>query len=91
MPNLIAIASTTCKATLARPEIGIGFIIGIIMLAIWTIIWKGLALWKSAKNQHKAWFIIMLIVNTVGILEILYYFIFSKPKSSDQNSAPTSL
>lgn len=89
MPNLIAIASTTCPIS-AQPEIGAGFIIGIILLAVWSIIWKGLALWKSAKNQHKVWFIIMLIVNTVGILEILYYFIFSKPKNLNQNNAPTS-
>ena len=44
----------------------------VILLVIWTITWKGLALWKSAQNKDKFWFIIMLIVNTMGILEIIY-------------------
>jgi len=45
---------------------------------IWSLIWKGLALWKSAINRHKIWFVVILIVNTVGILEILYIYVFSK-------------
>lgn len=54
------------------------FIFSLIILMVWSIIWKGLALWKSARASHKAWFIAMLILNTVGILEILYIFVFSK-------------
>ena len=46
----------------------------LLVVVLWTIVWKGLALWKAARNNHKAWFIILLIVNTVGILEIIYYF-----------------
>ena len=49
-----------------------------IALAIWSIAWKGIALWKAARNGSKAWYIVMLIVNTAGILEILYIFLFSK-------------
>ena len=46
----------------------------LLMLAlVWTLIWKGIALWKSARNGSKAWFIVMLIVNTLGILEIVDY------------------
>jgi Family of unknown function (DUF5652) len=48
------------------------------VLVIWSIIWKGVALWKAARNSHTAWYVIMLIVNTVGILEIIYIFGFSK-------------
>ena len=54
----------------------------IYVVAIWTIIWKGIALWKASRNNHKAWYIILLIVNTIGILEIVYIFFFSKPKKS---------
>jgi hypothetical protein len=50
----------------------------IVILSIWSLIWKGLALWKSARFGHKKWFIVMLVLNTVGILEILYLFVFSK-------------
>jgi hypothetical protein len=54
------------------------------VLVIWSIIWKGIALWKAARNSHQAWFVILLIVNTLGILEIIYIFGFSK-----KGSAPT--
>ena len=47
-------------------------IAGIVLLLIWTIIWKGMALWKSAQLSHKRWFIFFLIVNTLGIMEIIY-------------------
>ncbi len=48
------------------------------ILIIWSLVWKGIALWKAARNSHKAWFVVMLIVNTAGILEIIYIFGFSK-------------
>ncbi len=50
---------------------------------IWSLIWKGLALWKAAQRGEKPWFIVMLIVNTIGILEILYIYIFSKKENSN--------
>lgn len=52
-----------------------------IFLMIWSIPWKGWALWRAAKNDNLTWFIIFMIVNTVGILEIIYiFFISKKPK-----------
>lgn len=59
-------------------------IILFIILSIWTIIWKGLALWKSCKRNHFIWFVVFLIFNTVGILEILYLFIFSEIKLQEE-------
>jgi hypothetical protein len=52
----------------------------ILALAIWTIPWKGVALWRSARNSSKVWFIVLLLINTLGILEIIYIFGFSKKK-----------
>lgn len=48
------------------------------VIIVWSLIWKGIALWISARKKHTIWFIVMLGVNTIGILEILYIFIFSK-------------
>ena len=48
------------------------------VITLWSLVWKGLALWKAAMKKHVLWFILLLIVNTAGILEILYIFIFSK-------------
>jgi len=39
---------------------------------LWSISWKGVALWKAAQLSHKKWFIILLLVNTIGILDIIY-------------------
>jgi hypothetical protein len=50
------------------------------VLVIWSLIWKGMALWKSAREGSKVWFVVLLIVNTVGILDILYLYVFSKKK-----------
>jgi Family of unknown function (DUF5652) len=50
----------------------------VVIILIWSAIWKGLALWKSARNNSPIWFVVLFLVNTVGILEILYIFVFSK-------------
>ena len=43
-----------------------------VLVTLWSIPWKGMALWKSAQLSHKRWFILLLIVNTFGILDIIY-------------------
>jgi len=55
-----------------------------ILLIVWVLIWKGLALWKAARRGEWIWFVILLLVNTLGILEILYIFVFSR--RSDKKS-----
>lgn len=52
-----------------------------IMLAIvlWSIPWKGVALWKAARLSNKKWFIVLLVVNTLAILDIIFiYFVARK-------------
>lgn len=51
----------------------------IILVALWTIAWKGYALWIASKNDHKWWFIALLVINTVAILEIIYIFAVGRP------------
>ena len=62
-----------------------GFIVFLVFLA-WTLIWKGMALWKSAKQESKPWFIALLILNTAGILPILYVYVFGKKKKELDSS-----
>lgn len=50
----------------------------VIIISIWTIIWMGWALWKAARQNDKLWFVVLLVVHTLGLLEILYIFFFSK-------------
>ena len=55
----------------------------IIIVALWTLFWKGCALWIAGKRDQKWWFLILLVVNTAGILEIIYIFGVAKKKWSD--------
>jgi len=52
----------------------------LLLLSLWVLPWKGVALWRAAKNVHKKWFIVILLLNTLAILEIIYIFYFSKRK-----------
>ncbi len=54
----------------------------ILLVAAWELFWKAWALWRSARAGSKPWFIVLLLVNTLGILQIAYIFIFSKQTSS---------
>lgn len=49
----------------------------LVIVLVWSLVWKAIALWKSARKTHKIWFIVLLVVNTMGILEILYIFLFA--------------
>jgi len=60
------------------------------ILLIWTLLWKGLALWKSARNDQRYWFIALLLINTAGILELLYLFVFAKNKLVLVSEPPAS-
>lgn len=51
-----------------------------VLLTVWSLIWKGVALWFAARNYQKNWFIAILILNTAGILEIIYLFGFRRDK-----------
>jgi hypothetical protein len=57
-------------------------LIWLIPLLIWEIVWKGITLWKAAKNNQLGWFISILILNTAGILPIIYLNFFQKNKAS---------
>ena len=55
----------------------------IILLAVlWVLPWKGVALWRAARNSHKGWFVAILVINTMALLEIIYIFFFSKKRAT---------
>ncbi len=51
-----------------------------VIAVIWSAVWKGLALWRAARNSQLYWFIPLLVVNSLGILEIIYISFFQKEK-----------
>ena len=54
----------------------------VLLLLLWSIFWKGLALWHSGRQGKPWWFVIFLVLNTAGILEIIYLFFILKLKAS---------
>lgn len=57
----------------------------VFILVIWTVVLKGFALWYAARAGQTWWFVALLIVNTVGILEIIY-LIWFRPKDVHHRS-----
>ncbi len=52
----------------------------IIIIVLWTLPWKGIALWKAARSGDNVWFVVLLVLNTLAILEISYIFFFSRKR-----------
>jgi len=52
----------------------------VLAIVLWQIPWKGWALWKAARVNDKSWFIALLLLQTLAVLDILYIFVFSKKK-----------
>lgn len=57
-------------------------LVWLIALSIWSLTWKAFALWKAAGQKDKVWFVALIILNTAGLLEIFYIFVFSKRNTS---------
>ena len=57
------------------------------LIAVWTLPWKGVALWKAARLKQKGWFVTLLIINTLALLDIIYIFVLSKRTNADKNAA----
>jgi len=51
------------------------------IVIVWIIIWKAIALWNAARNNQLVWYIVLIVVHTVGILEIIYLLFFRKKRS----------
>ena len=53
-----------------------------LLIISWSLFWKGLALWQAARGIQKYWFIAILIINSVGLLDIIFLIWFAKKKIS---------
>ena len=50
----------------------------IIPFAIFDLVLKLFSTWKAAKNNQLYWFIALFVVNSAGILPIVYLYFFEK-------------
>ncbi|XOB40955.1 MAG: DUF5652 family protein [Candidatus Nealsonbacteria bacterium] len=58
----------------------------IFLITLWTLPWKVVALWRAVKNNHRKWFVVLIVLNTLAVLEILYIFVFSKRKRPERTN-----
>jgi hypothetical protein len=56
----------------------------LLALVVWEMVWKGFALWRAAHRDQSYWFVALLVVNSVGILPIIYLLTNSNKKSSNE-------
>lgn len=47
---------------------------------VWTVFWQGLSLWRSARNNQKYWFVALLLINPLGVLQIIYLAFFQQKR-----------
>lgn len=59
------------------------FYIGIAIFLVIVTILKGCALYRAARNESDGWFWVLLLINTLGILPLLY-LIFSKKEEEKE-------
>ncbi len=72
-------------------KMGVGvevFALILAVLTVWEIVWKGIGMWKASKNDQMWWFIPMLVLNTAGILPIIYIIFFQKDATGESSVAP---
>ncbi len=53
----------------------------LLLIVLWSLPWKGVALWRAARNNQPGWFIALVILNTAAILDITYLFFFQRNKN----------
>lgn len=58
----------------------------LVLGAIITMPIKALALWRASHNEQKIWFGALLILNTIGMLDLTYLFYFSKSKKKQKKT-----
>jgi len=50
----------------------------------WDGFWKAFALWRAARNNNIFMYVVMLILNTAGILPILYLIFSRRPPQNQE-------
>ena len=61
-----------------------------VVAALWEMAWKGIALWKAARRSQLTWYVLLLILNTVGILPIVYVFFVAPRQPEGGPPAPAA-
>ncbi len=65
-------------------SVGLEVVFPVLFVAglIWSFAWKAIALWHAGRNGQRWWFVAFLILNTLGILEIVYLKWYAKQEGA---------
>jgi hypothetical protein len=63
------------------------FLAVIMLMLVWSSVWKLIALWQAARRDQIGWYLLLAILNTAGILEIIYIFAIA-PRRPDLLASP---
>ena len=66
--------------------LSVGMLFLMLVVMVWDLVWKLLAMWKAAKRNSAVWFAALLLFNTAGILPILYIYVFSEMKKRNKSA-----
>ena len=69
-----------------QPPLFVGLLL---LVSVWTLIWKGMALWKAVGRKEKRWFVVLLVLNTAGILPIIYLLMKIDKKDNSKKVSVT--
>ncbi|HYD92999.1 MAG TPA: DUF5652 family protein [Candidatus Paceibacterota bacterium] len=63
-------------------SVGLGILFPVfwIVLLVWTFASKALGLWYAARNCQRVWFVVFMLVHTIGILEMIYLKWYQKDR-----------
>lgn len=50
----------------------------LLIFLLWSLFWKGFALWQAAGKKQLIWFVLILVINSLGLLEIAYVVYLNK-------------
>jgi len=53
----------------------------LLFISLWTLVWKGVALYHAGKNRQKVWFVVLLLLNDLGILSMVYLRWFQRQRT----------
>ena len=62
-------------------------IVVLVIVGLWEVIWKAIGLWHAGSDRNLLWFVLMFVLNTLGILEIVYVFGISRPRRARARAA----
>jgi len=56
-------------------------VLTLLFISLWTLVWKGVALYHAGKNRQKVWFVVFLLLNDLGILSMVYLRWFQRQRA----------